>query len=446
MKLINRFSTLKPLSIAIGLVLLTGVSSAYASGFQLFEYSGAGVGNDIAGGAAEANDATTATTNPAGLVRLQAPTMSVSGVGIWGQTTFDGQACGGAGAFCTLTPVHQQGGTYNTIPSLQLAVPINQVLSAGLSVTAPFGLKTDYDNPSPVSYTATLSQIQTMDISPSLGIKVTPKFSVGVGLDAQRMIAKLNQFVNVAPPLGIPTAQSKNTASDWAYGWNAGALFQFTENTRVGADFHSHVVHDISGNSRLGGGFYGYAANGHTNATIDLPAYTMLSAFHQFDEKWSLMGTAVYTDWKQIQQISIGPVVQPRIVTGLPPAAALGIAATQTQLGTVTFPENFDSTWHLSLGTDYQATYHWRFRVGAGYDTSPVNNIDRGVRLPDANRYQLAGGVQYKFSEHASLDAGYTHVFIQDGGINQQTALYKTIGTAEDNGANLVGLQLNLTA
>lgn len=442
----SRYVTLKHLSMAIGLVLLTGVSSVYASGFQLFEYSGAAVGNDIAGGAAEANDATTATTNPAGLVRLQSPTMSISGVGIWGQTTFDGQACGGAGSFCRLTPVNQSGDTYNTIPSLQIAVPINQVLSAGLSITSPFGLETDYNAASSVAYTATLSQIQTMDISPSLGIKVTPKLSVGLGLDAQRMLARLNQAVNVAPPLGVPNAMAKSTASDWAYGWNAGALWQFTENTRVGADFHSHVVHNISGHSLLEGGYYGLVENGQTGASINLPAYTMLSAFHQFNDKWSLMGTGVYTDWKQIQQISVGPVVQPRIVTGLPPAQALGIAATQTQLGTVTFPENFDSTWHLSLGTDYQATEHWRLRAGAGYDESPVNSVDRGVRLPDANRYQLAGGLRYTFNAHASLDAAYTHVFIRDGSINQQQALYKTIGTAEDGAGNLVGLQLNLTA
>lgn len=435
---------LRILSLAIGLTLATMATSAFASGFQLFEYSGAAVGNDEAGGAAEADDATTATTNPAGLVRLQEPTVSMSAIGLWGQTTFNGVGCGGFGSLCVLAPTSQSGSTYHTIPAFQAAFPINNVLSAGLSVTAPFGLTTDYSNPSPVAYTATLSQIQVIDISPSLGVKVTNKLSVGLGLDAQKMNAKLNQSVNVAPPLGIPDAQSKNTASDWAYGWNAGALYQFTQATRFGVDFHSHVVHTVSGTSNLSGGLYGQVSNDNLGSTIYLPAYTTFSGFHQFNQQWSLMGTAVYTDWKEIQNIQLTSVAQPRFVPGLPPQQTLGVAATQTQLGSVNFPENFDSTWHLSLGTDYQLTDRWRLRVGAAHDASPVNDTDRGVRLPDADRYAVAGGVQCKFTSFASLDLGYTHVFIQDGSINQQQAIYQTIGTS-DNAANIVGAQFNLT-
>lgn len=441
----NKLSySLKALPLAVGLTLTFGVGSAYASSFQLFEYSGAAMGNYGAGGAAEADDATTATTNPAGLVRLQEPTMSLSAIGLWGQTSFNGVGCGGVGAFCVPAQTHQSGSTYTTIPAFQAAIPINHVLSAGLSVTAPFGLSTDYGNPSPVAYTATLSQIQVIDISPSLGVKVTDKLSVGLGLDAQKMNAKLDQVVNVAPSLGIQDAQAKNTASDWAYGWNAGALYQFTQATRFGIDFHSHVVHNLSGRSTLTGGYYGQVSNGDLASSIPLPAYTTFSGFHQFNAQWSLMGTAVYTNWKEIQELRLTSVTQPRSVTGVSPQVALGIAATQTQFGTVTFPENFDSTWRVALGTDYQLTDRWRFRIGAGHDSSPVNDTDRGVRLPDADRYAVAGGVQCKFTPSASLDAGYTHVFIKDGSINQQQSTYKTIGTS-DNSANIVGLQLNLT-
>ncbi len=428
----------------LGLSLTLVSGSALASGFQLFEYSGAAMGNNNAGGAAEADDATTATTNPAGLVRLQQPTMSLSAIGVWSQADFQGQACGGSGTLCHLTPAHQNGGGYTTVPAFQIAVPINDVLYAGLSLTAPFGLTTNYQNPSNVAYAATLSQIQTVDLSPSLGVKVTPKLSVGLGLDAQRLNAKLNQAVNVAPPLGIPDAQARNKASDWAYGWNAGVLYQFTQATRFGLDFHSHVVHKPTGSSTLSGNSYGLVKADNLSTTLDLPAYTTFSGFHQFNSQWSLMGTAVYTDWKQIQSIVVGPTVQPRVATGVPPQVALAIAASQTQLGTVALPENFASTWRFSLGTDYQMTDHWRFRVGAGYDASPVNDKDRSVRLPDSDRYALSGGVQYKFNQAASIDAGYTHLFFDDAKIDQQQATYKTIGHS-DNAANLLGVQLNLT-
>jgi len=418
----------KALYVGMSLCFSVCSLSAYGSAFQLFEYSAAAVGNYNAGGAAEANDASIAATNPAGLVRMTHPTMSASATGIWTSADFNGSACGGS--LCVPTRASDNGGGYATVPAFQAAAPISDRLFVGLSITAPFGLKTQWSDSTPLAYSATKSEIETIDVSPTLGVKITDKFSVGAGLDLQRFRATLSSEVNLNPAT-LNDTLVKNTAEDWAYGWNAGGLYQFSDNSRVGLSFHSQVVHHPDGTSDARNPSLA-TMTGKAKTNIVLPAYTMLSGYHAFNNHWSVMGTVIYTDWEQIRQIALKNVVVPT-----------GVGLTTTT-GTVVLPQNFDSTWRISAGVDYRINEHWKLRAGGGYDETPTNDADRTIRLPDGNRYVAAVGAQYRYNEVVSLDAGYEHVFQKDGDINQQETLSKSIGTVESY-ANLFGLQLNIT-
>jgi long-chain fatty acid transport protein len=52
------------------------------------------------------------------------------------------------------------------------------------------------------------------------------------------------------------------------------------------------------------------------------------------------------------------------------------------------------------------------------YDQSPVNNIDRGARLPDNDRTWLSVGARYKYSSALNFDFGAAYIFVKDGSIN----------------------------
>ena len=45
-------------------------------------------------------------------------------------------------------------------------------------------------------------------------------------------------------------------------------------------------------------------------------------------------------------------------------------------------PENFKDTWRYSAGVNYYYDEKTVLRAGVAYDQSPVNNVDRGPRLP----------------------------------------------------------------
>ncbi|HEV2614431.1 MAG TPA: outer membrane protein transport protein [Gammaproteobacteria bacterium] len=414
-------------------------ASSYASGFQLFEANGAGIGDFNAGAAANANDASVAFFNPAALVTMKAPQIQLSAVGVWTDISFSG-----TDRLTTALPVPPfsstgtfagtaQGGAYSTIPSLEAAGPINDELSWGFSVAVPFGLDTNYDTNSFVRYAATQTSVQDIDISPSLGFKVTSKFSLGLGLDADRLHAVFNSAAGV-PALGPffgtgLDSLSGNDATGWGYGWHAGAMYQFTPDTRVGLAYRSKVSYTVTGTSDFVGPLSGGAMISNNNLTVDttLPATSILSVDHQFNCEWGGEATVMYTQWSVFNNLVLQNVQLPTGTTN------------------VGIPQNFRNTWRGALGATFKPFDQWLFRAGVGYDETPTVDNARNARLPDGNRFATSLGVHYQPIKALGVDVGWTHLFIQNGNVSVTqragTSSTTVIGTAKSY-ADLVGVQL----
>lgn len=412
--------------------LFAGFSSnSFASGFQLFEANGAGLGDFYAGGAAMANDASAAFFNPAALITLKNPQLQLSAVGVFSDINYTGTTTYFVTALGTnVSSGSAQGGAFSVIPSLEAAGPINDEMAWGLSVAVPFGLNTLYEPNSMVRYAATSSQIQAIDTSPSIGFKVTNKLSLGIGFDATRLEATLNSVIG-APGLGVAVdTLSENNASGWGYGWHAGALYQFTPDTRVGFEYRSKISYTVGGTSKLVGTLAGAGMNlENTNLTADttLPATSILSAFHQFNNAWAGEATVMFTQWNVFNNLTLQNVQGPVIPV------------------TVNIPQNFRNTWRGAVGVNFKPMDQWLFRAGLGYDQTPTVSSDRSVRLPDGNRFATSLGAHYQPSKQLGLDVGWTHLFFQDGEVavlqTVSTSTVNSLGTAKSS-ADLVGVQL----
>ena len=139
-----------------GLLILLIPCAAQAGSFSLNEQSVSGLGTAFAGGAAQAEDASTLFFNPAGIARLEQgelqlaghlviPSAKFSNDGsryVLPGTPFDGLALsGGDGG---------DAGATRVIPNVYLTQPIfrhtrHGDLSLGVGLSAPFGLETDYE-------------------------------------------------------------------------------------------------------------------------------------------------------------------------------------------------------------------------------------------------------------------------------------------------------------
>jgi long-chain fatty acid transport protein len=76
---------------------------------------------------------------------------------------------------------------------------------------------------------------------------------------------------------------------------------------------------------------------------------------------------------------------------------------------------NYRDGWLYSIGAEYALNPALTLRAGVAYETSPIQDSTRDIILPDSNRVELAVGASYKYSDRLTFDAGYSHLFFQDG-------------------------------
>jgi long-chain fatty acid transport protein len=308
----------------------------------------------------------------------------------------------------------------------------------GLSIVAPFGLKTSYGKSSPLRYAATLTSITVIDISPSIGFKISDKASLGVGLDIQRAYADFNSVAGLINPdaFEVPKTvltsfdtDSLNNANDTGYGFHAGWLYEFTPCTRLGISYHSQVVHHFSGKSK----FVGPIANTFNNdepiisrratTNVKLPPYTAVSFFNKPSPQWALMGTVTYTQWNTFKTLAL------KGAAGLE-NDPLTLVAPSTTIE-IDIPENYQNSWNVSLGANYYPTDTIIIRTGIGYDKTPVRNAYRNVQLPDGDRYAISLGAHFQATKTIGLDAGWAHIFFGGVRVNPPPQVFgaETIST-----------------
>jgi long-chain fatty acid transport protein len=147
------------------------------------------------------------------------------------KTSFDFTSAGAPPGGSTFNALGDGGdaGSGNWVPALYGKVTINPRLFAGLAINAPFGLKTEWDSPWAGMFHAVRSEVKTLNINPAIGYEVNEHLSLGAGVSYERLKATLTNGVT---PL-VPAAQGRLHGSDWAYGWNVGALVELGEGTRL---------------------------------------------------------------------------------------------------------------------------------------------------------------------------------------------------------------------
>jgi long-chain fatty acid transport protein len=425
----NRFATHRLVNILCAMGLISISTAAQAGAFQIWEQDSVSVGNFHAGYAAEANDASTAWYNPAGIPRIKNQQLIVGVSAIQTRMRYTGNV-GVTENSLVLEPapdiapvtvnfdsVSAQGGLFNAVPHVQYVAPISDWIGFGFSVDIPFGLKTDYGRSSPLQYVATITSLKVVDITPSLGVQMTDKAYVGVGFDIQRAYAEFNSvgaFID-PDPFTLPRTldvdmdtESTNKANDTGYGFRLGFLYELTPCTRFGITYHSQVVHHLSGSSKFVGPIADLVNNempivsSRAVANIKLPPYTALSYFSKVTPQWAFMGTFIYTQWNTFQNLSLNQAAG--VVDGIP------LVVPDTNIN-VNIPQHYRNAWNVSVGANYYYSDNILIRAGAGFDQSPVLNAYRTVQVPDNDRWALAIGGHWQASKTIGFDAGWTHVF-----------------------------------
>ena len=167
------------------IVLALGAGQAFGAAFALQEQNASGLGNDYAGGAAVAEDASTVWANPAGMARFSTIQIVAAVNAITPSDKFRDD--GSSKAFNQ--PLGNTGGDAGdttTLPAY-IVVPINNSFAFGLGIGVPFGLKTDWDDGWLGCHQALVVEDRNYQHQPALSWKINDQFSVGVGVDYQQV-------------------------------------------------------------------------------------------------------------------------------------------------------------------------------------------------------------------------------------------------------------------
>lgn len=421
------YSGIFVLSITLFLLIFS-LSNASGAGFSLIEQSVSGLGNAYSGGSASAEDASTIYYNPAGMSLLKDQELIAGMHVIIPYVKFHNDGSTHVLQPYTTKPLSGgnggNGGVTKLIPNLYYFRKINNNLSAGIGINAPFGLATKYDKDWVGRYHAIESDVYTININPSVAYRINDKISIGAGFSVQYIKAKLSNAIDFGTldflgKLGLPAHALNLTpqASDgfaklegdsWGLGYNFGILYEFTKNTRLGIAYRSRIKHTLEGDvdfSRVPAGLQPLPIFKDTSAEADitLPDNLSISIYHEFNPKLFITADFTWTNWRLFEDLIIkyDNPNQPKTVT----------------------TENWQDSYRYSIGLSYKPSSNLTLKTGTAYDRSAVSSKKhRTPRIPDSDRIWLAFGGGYKISNKISFDLGYAHLFINDPEIYKTTA------------------------
>jgi long-chain fatty acid transport protein len=362
--------------------------TSLGSGFALYE---AGARSTALASAvvARADDLSAIFYNPAGLVQL--PGFQVMG--------------GIAGIFPRDEIVTHFGSeaTRNLLVTNGFAVPhfftsynVSNRVWLGLGLSSPFGLGTRFDSNWPGRVDNIKTSIQTLNINPTIAVKVTDFLSFGAGLDIMWFSLDMKRVL----PLPILGPQEVDlNGHTWGVGFNLGLQLKPVDYLSLGVSYRSQVRQKVDGSSY----FRPYSSlDAAASGCITLPDMIFAGIVIQPIKPLSVEVGFVWTHWGLFNKLDIN---------------------FQNPLGVLSEHKNWHDTWRGQLGIEYKC-YKWLdLRAGYAFENEPIPDKYVDYLVP-------SNGLRHNFSfgpgfywRNWTLDLSYTFVYIPDRTVNNSQTI-----------------------
>ncbi len=389
------------------IALLLSIAGALASGFY---FPDAGVVAAGRGGAftAGADNQFAQYYNPAGLVRIDAPTLHLGGVSVRQDVSFSRLAEDG-----TLMEPAVNDPPFFPIPEIGFATPLVQdklVLAVGFY--SPVTSMYDYDREGPQRYTILEAQLWQGWVGPSLAWRPLSWLMVGAGVSYN--------FFHVGQGITVTTSGQDNPAHDvdvlvdvWdlnnVHG-NAGVIVEPLEQVSIGVSVQPPGQFTASGAGSLD--FSGHALEDTLHQSVwDDPDVTMgmrlplvlrTGVAVRPVEALEVEVDWVYEAWSQLDEIKVTDV----------DVVVTSDFMEQPVQETFDLPATFRDSWSLRLGAEYDLGQVASFRLGGMYDRSAFHPTNVSVALMDTDKLQVGAGATVKLlGDRLWLDGVFSWVY-----------------------------------
>lgn len=408
----------------------------HANGIAIKLNSGILAGQANAGSAV-IDDPLAIFTNPASTIQQCNMGVALQGTGLLPYTRFRGTTTDPLMPTTLQTIKSRQAGQNVLVPSGAVAGRIHDYVALGLVVSAPFGAKFDYGHHWGGNRYVIRSSLETVNITPTLAVKLHEAISIGGGLQVQHTSTLLSSQTASARPQAQALLQDARTYSraklhSWDTGWTAGILVQPICPLKIGFSYRSEIRTSAKGFVHFRNVPPLLAANpalhdSRTKAKVKLPNIFTLSGSYDLTSEWTALFDIIRTNWSSLQHIILSTPLNP-----------------QAQF----IEQKWRNNWFFSAGVNYKYDLCWLWRAGIAYDQRASRSQFRVPGIPENDKVWAALGVTYSWDERLSTSLSYGHEFFKKQRINLREANPGNAGKGNLTGhikenINLVSLQVN---
>jgi len=402
------------LALGLGLagLLLTAVAPVQAAGFGIFEHGTKAMGMASAF-TAQADDPSAMFFNAAGIA-FQHERDFMLGVTYIFSTEADFK---GAAPYPGPGVSEEQEKLSEFPPHFYWVEPINDRMTFGLGINAPFGLSTEWKDADDFTgrYVSTFASLQAIDLNPTFGWMATDNFGIGIGLIGRFSEVELqnrsfyNIGVNPNPPcldpdVSHPLCGPEFSASeikggyDYGYGFNFGILHRYNNSFSWGLSYRSGISVEYDGDlmlTQIPTGIppldgllgsvlpFGQTLGGKTE--IDFPDIASLGFHFMASPTLGFEVDINWAGWSSFDTLIIR-VDGPTLPDGTP------------VLDDIVRPQNWDDSYNYRLGVHWNSSEANQWRFGYVYDETPQPTAGASPLLPDANRNGFSFGYGHQGS------------------------------------------------
>lgn len=323
---------------------------------------------------------------------------------------------------------------------------INEKLSAGISVTTPYGSGLNWGQNWNGAYLVQDINMKSFSFQPTVSYRVCDRVSIGAGMmvmmgnfSMSRALLPagafnaLEPFAQMVPGLGDMVNKYKDVAAvstmlsgdaDIKLGYNLGLMYDINDKFTLGVSYRSKVAMRVSeGKATLdyvdetglkntlgklneilvaaGKGPIGIPPldKGTFNAELPLPSNWNVGLTYKANERLLLSGEVQFVGWGAYKE--------------------LNVQFSEEVLGgyNIQADKKYMNTRIYRIGGQYAATNRLDVRLGAYYDESPVRSEYLNPETPSMNKLGLTTGLSFRPIDRLSVDFAFSYVtgFGRDG-------------------------------
>lgn len=289
----------------------------------------------------------------------------------------------------------------HTIPHVHFVTPLSEELNLTVSLTAPYGLGTSWDDDFVQELLNSQLQgnypgrgfveqiyLETFYLTPSLAYAVNEKLSVAAGLSLVYAHFYMRPAFWALP--GVMAVRPEFQAEGFGVSGVLAVNYKPSEDWMFGLKYQSEAKVDLTGD-----------VNGHPRVpnndndiegTATMPPTITLGIANRSIDRWTFGLDVIWTGWSTYDELRIE-----RDKAGV------------NQI--IDSEKDWNDVFQYRIGAEYELSEAWRLRCGYVFDESPIEEDTRGMELPGNDRHMLCAGFGY-IAENWALDVGYSYLMV----------------------------------